>query len=75
VKILAGLAASVMLLAACNDPHKGQHCTHSHMETDYYQQCIVYSSNGLCQISMPMPDTHSVCDTWVDNTTPEALRD
>ena len=72
-RVAAVLAGLVVLLAGCKDPHKGQHCVHSHSETYYISNCIVYSNNGLCQVSIPMPYTHNVCDTWADNT-PAAVK-
>ena len=67
MKRVIGAVAALLLLTACSDPHKNQHCVRSHEESGFIMTCISYGKYG-CSAYMPIPYTNNVCDQWVNNT-------
>ena len=72
---------AVVCLAACSDPHAGEHCVHSHEEIYYTHSCLSYSHyysynsythsetymTGGCTFWQSIPYTDTVCDSWAPN--------
>lgn len=64
------LLALTVLLAACGQdvPESGlvldRTFTAAHTETYYVTQCFSYNAQGMCTMSIPMPQTDHHPDRW-----------